>query len=124
MGMVVGLCEITMHLRQVRSLKGKRRVVRQVIDRCRSRFEVSIAETGSNDSLREALIGFSFVSNDSRNVVSTVDRVLSFIQDLHLAEVVQAEREVIHWEGPWGNGVLTLADLPGTNEEYEADDTI
>ena len=115
--MVVGLCEMTMRLRQVRSLKDKRRAVRQVVERAKSRFEISIAETGANDSLRNALIGFSFVSNDSRNVESTIDRVLFFIRELHVAEIIEVDREVVHWEGPWGDGLLTLADLPATNEE-------
>ena len=111
MGMVVGLCEITMRLRQAQSLKDKRRALRQVIERTRARFDLSISETDANDDLRQARVGFAYVSNDSRVVESTLDRVLHFIRELHAAEIVHTEREIVHWEGPWGEMPLTMADL-------------
>jgi len=47
--MVVGSLKIEFRLTDNRSLKGKRKVVRSMVDKVKSRFNVSIAEVGSND---------------------------------------------------------------------------
>ncbi len=114
--MVIGLCEITMHLRQVRSLKDKRSVVRAIVDRSRARFPVSIAETAGNDDLRRAVIGFSLVTNDRRFAESSLDHVLEFIGGLHLAEIVAVDREILSWGGPVFGAGLTLADIDPSEE--------
>lgn len=99
--MVVGLCEVAVVLRGAQSLKDKRRVMRRLIERTRSRFEVSIAETGENDSLRTGRIGFSVVSNDTQRVEATLDKIVDFMRELYVADIVSAEKEVFHWSEAW-----------------------
>mgnify|MGYP000701757975 CR=1 FL=1 len=111
MAMVVGLCQLTFRLRQAKSLKDKRRVVRQLVERTRARFAVSIAETGDNDTHKIIRIGLSVVSNDTRHAHTTIDRVLQFMQDAHLAELVDAQREVFAWDGTFDDAPMTMADL-------------
>ena len=48
--MNVGVCRIDLELPGSRSLKDKRRAVRSIVDRVRSRFNVAIAEVDRNDS--------------------------------------------------------------------------
>ncbi|MBW2464103.1 MAG: DUF503 domain-containing protein [Deltaproteobacteria bacterium] len=62
------------------SLKGKRKVVRRILDRARSRFNVAAAEVGDNDVHRRAVLGFTVVSNDSRHVNSMLDEVAAFVE--------------------------------------------
>jgi uncharacterized protein YlxP (DUF503 family) len=62
----------------------------------RNSFPVSIAEVAENDQLRSAAIGFSVVGNDGAYVNSVLDKVLDFIEDLYLAEIIDQHIELIN----------------------------
>jgi len=47
--MIVGTGLITLRLHDCRSLKGKRKVVKSMINRLRNNFNLSVAEVGAND---------------------------------------------------------------------------
>jgi uncharacterized protein len=94
--MVVGTLKIDLYLHENRSLKGKRKVVRSIIDRVRARFNVSVAEVGSNDKWQKIELGVSTVSNDRRVVDSSLSTVKGFIESLYLAEIVGADMEIIN----------------------------
>ncbi|NQU12733.1 MAG: DUF503 domain-containing protein, partial [Desulfobacteraceae bacterium] len=57
--MVVGTLKIEFLLHDNRSLKGKRKVVKSIVGKVKSRFNVSIAEIGSNDMWQKIELGIS-----------------------------------------------------------------
>jgi uncharacterized protein len=93
--MVVGVCRLRLALHGVFSLKEKRGIIKRITARVRNSFPVSIAEIAENDQLRSAAIGFSVVGNDGAYVNSVVDKVLDFIEDLCLAEIIDQHIELI-----------------------------
>ena len=93
--MVVGTLKIEFYLADNRSLKGKRKVVRSMVDKVKSRFNVSIAEVGSNDKWQKIELGISAVGNDRRHIDSSLNHVLGFIESLYLAEIMNTEIEII-----------------------------
>ncbi len=94
--MVVGTGLITLRLHDCRSLKGKRSVVKSMINRIRNNFNVSIAEVGSNDIYQKAEIGFSLIGNDSALINSKIDKLFNMAEDLGLAEIIDTKMEIIH----------------------------
>ena len=94
--MVVGTLKIEFHLSDNRSLKGKRKVVRSMVDKVKSRFNVSIAEVGSNDKWQKIELGISTVGNDRRHVDSYLNHTLEFLESLYLAEIVNTEMEIFN----------------------------
>jgi uncharacterized protein YlxP (DUF503 family) len=94
--MVVGSLKIEFRLTDNRSLKGKRKVVRSMVDKVKSRFNVSIAEVGSNDKWQKIELGVSAVGNDRRHIDSSLNHILSFLESLYLAEVVHTEMEIFN----------------------------
>ena len=94
--MIVGTGLITLRLHDCRSLKGKRRVVKSMINRIRNNFNVSIAEVGSNDIYQRAEIGFSLIGNDSALINSKIDKLFNMAEDLGLAEIIDTKMEIIH----------------------------
>ena len=94
--MVVGVCRITFGLPGNDSLKGKRRVVRRVVDRTRHAFNAAVAEVGYLDEHRRALIGFAVVSNDGRHANSMLDKISSFASTLTEAVVLDRSIELLH----------------------------
>ena len=75
--MVVGVCQISLSLPGVTSLKAKRSIVRKVLDRTANRFNVSVAEVGQQDAHRQAMLGFAVVSGDRRHANSMLDSIAS-----------------------------------------------
>jgi uncharacterized protein len=94
--MVVGSLKIEFHLTDNRSLKGKRKVVRSMVDKVKSRFNVSIAEVDSNDKWQKIELGVSAVGNDRRHIDSSLNHILSFLESLYLAEIVHSEMEIFN----------------------------
>jgi uncharacterized protein YlxP (DUF503 family) len=88
--------KIGFHLVDNRSLKGKRKVVRSMIDKVKARFNVSIAEVGSNDKWQKIEIGISTIGNDRRHVDSSLSHVQSYLESLYLAQIVETEVEIIN----------------------------
>jgi uncharacterized protein YlxP (DUF503 family) len=94
--MVIGTGLIILRLHDCRSLKGKRKVVKSMINKLRNNFNVSIAEVGANDIYQRAEIGFCLVGNDGALINSKIDKVFNMAEDLGLAEIIDTEMEIIH----------------------------
>ncbi|MCW8801066.1 MAG: DUF503 domain-containing protein [Desulfobacter sp.] len=94
--MIVGIGQIKFRLYDVHSLKAKRSVVKPIISRLQNRFNISVAETGLNDSHDWAQIGFALVGNDARIINSKVDKVFNAAEQLGLAVIVDTHMEIIH----------------------------
>jgi hypothetical protein len=93
--MVVGICQLDLRIPENHSLKEKRHVLRKLIDRIRHRFNVAISEVGDNDLWQRAQIGFCIVGNDRRYVNSSLDKVVHFIEQMNLVEMVHTEFEIL-----------------------------
>lgn len=94
--MVVGVCRITIIIHDSNSLKDKRQVLKGILGKVQNRFNVSIAEVQDNDVWQKATIGVSAVGTDRAHINSTIDKVLYFIEGLHLADVVDHSIELIN----------------------------
>ncbi len=93
--MVIGICQLDLRIPENHSLKEKRHVIRKVIDRVKHRFNVAISEVGDNDLWQRAQIGFCTVGNDRRHINSSLDKVIDFIEKMHLVEMVHTEMEIL-----------------------------
>ena len=94
--MVVGTLKIEFLIRDNHSLKGKRKIVHSMVDRLKHRFNASVAEVGSNDNWQRIELGISAVGNDRRHIESSLGNILSFLESLYLAEIVNTESEIIN----------------------------
>jgi uncharacterized protein YlxP (DUF503 family) len=94
--MVVGTIIIELHLHDNHSLKGKRKIVRSMVDKVKHKFNVAIAEVGSNDKWQKIELGVSTVGNDRRHVDSSLAEVLSFLESLYLAEIINTKTEILN----------------------------
>lgn len=92
--MVVGILKIELHLYDNRSLKGKRKVVKSMVDRVKYKFNAAVAEVGSNDKWQKIELGVSTVGNDRRHVNASLNNILAFLESLYLAEIVDSKTEI------------------------------
>ena len=126
--MFVGVCRLVLHLRENGSLKGKRKILRSIIDRLRSKFHVSVAEVGDNDALKRAVIGVAVIGNESSHVDSMLAKIVSFVEHLGLAPLASIETEVIPlgddlgMGGEWGQGSRKLGLEEDGDSDWEDDE--
>lgn len=104
--MVVGVCRITLSLPGNDSLKGKRKVIRRIVDRTKNEYNAAIAEVGALDAHRRAELGIAVVSNDTRHANEMLDKIGSFVSGLTEAIIVDKSLELLHVEPgeSWGAG--------------------
>ena len=96
--MVIGICEITLHLPQSHSLKEKRQIVKSVIARIRNQFAVAIAEVDENDRWQIAKLGASCVSNNSQHASEILEHVRNYIEESRPdLSVTNFETEIMQW---------------------------
>lgn len=94
--MVVGAGILIFRLHDCHSLKGKRSVIKAVINQIRNHFNVSVAEVGANDIYQRAEIGFALAGSEHGVINAKIDKMLNFVEELGLAEVTGTEIEIIH----------------------------
>jgi uncharacterized protein YlxP (DUF503 family) len=56
---------------------------------------VAISEVGDNDIWQRAQMGFCTVGNDRRHINSSLDKIIYFIEQMNLVEMVHTEIEII-----------------------------
>ena len=77
-------------------LKGKRMVVKSIISRVRSKFEVAAAEVDDNDSWQVATIGICCISNNKRHSNQVLSKAVHFVMNGRFdVEILDYSTEII-----------------------------
>jgi hypothetical protein len=94
--MNVGVCRISLRLPENLSLKGKRRVLKSITTRVRSKFNVSIAEVDDHELWQLATLGICCVSNNKQYTNEVLSKVVDFIIASRLdVEILDYEIEML-----------------------------
>ncbi len=90
------MIKVSLHIPETRSLKGKRQVVKRIIQRVNGRFKnLAVSEVADQDLWQKAVIGISAVGPDGRIVNSLLDRVLDYLEEFEDFEIIQADIDLI-----------------------------
>lgn len=89
--MVVVSVRVTLRLYAARSIKDKRQVVTSVRERLRNRFNVAVAEVGSQDDWRTAELGLATVASDGVGADKTVDALTRFLDGDARFELIERD---------------------------------
>lgn len=90
--MVVGVIGWEIQLFDPQSLKDKRRVVKSLKDRLRSRFNLSVAETDHQDAWQRAEITACIVATDRRRAESVMDRADRLVESEAGGRIIDSYR--------------------------------
>lgn len=112
--MIVGVARFALHIAESGSLKGKRQVLRRVLERVKARFNVSIAEVGEPDLWQVATLACAVVGGEARHVNEQLEKILRFVEEMYVAEVVSKEVELLTFDdqGFRDGGGGTEASVP------------
>lgn len=92
--MNVGSLRVRLLLRESRSLKDKRQVVRSIKDRLRNEFNVSVAEVEDLDHRQLIVLGMAMVSNEAGHIRSVFDSIVKALRVHPKAEFLDHEVEI------------------------------
>ena len=92
--MIVGSLRVRLLVRESRSLKDKRQVVRSIKDRLRNAFNVSVAEVEAQEHRQLVVLGVAMVSNEAGHVRSALEQVVAALRVHPVAEFLDHEIEV------------------------------
>jgi uncharacterized protein YlxP (DUF503 family) len=92
--MTVGSLRVRLLIREARTLKDKRQVVRSIKDRLRQGFNVSVAEVDALDNRQIAVLGVAMVGGEVSPVRTTLQRIVEALRSHPVAELLDHEIEV------------------------------
>jgi len=92
--MIVGSLRVRLLIRESRSLKDKRQVVRSIKDRLRNRFNISVAEVEAEDHRQLAVLGMAMVSNEAHPIHVAFGEIVQALQSHPVAELIDYQEEV------------------------------
>ncbi len=84
--MVIGSLEVRLLVRESRTLKDKRQVVRSVLDRMRNAFNVSAAEVDTHDDVKVATLAFAAVGFETAAVQGALQKIVEALRVHPVAE--------------------------------------
>ena len=93
--MTIGLCTLELYLPGCQSLKEKRRLLRRVKDRLRSRFNIAIAEVDYQELWQRASLTAVSVSGSQEVVDRTFQSLLSEVERIAPGQLVRVETEYL-----------------------------
>lgn len=93
--MVVGVCSLKLILYESNSLKDKRNIIKSIMNRLKSKFNISIAEVDLNGSWQSTVIGFACVTNDTSHANKTMSNVINFIDMDSRVEIIEHNIEIL-----------------------------
>lgn len=95
--MIIGACELELHLPEVHSLKEKRSILKSLLVRLRNTFNVSAAEVDHQDMWQSAVIGIVTVTNSSVYADQTMTKIIGWIEvNYPQVMLVHQSTEIIH----------------------------
>ena len=92
--MIVGSLRVRLLVREARTLKDKRQVLRSIKDRLRNEFNVSVAEVDAQDNRQLIVLGLALVGNEAKYVRTTLEHIVAALRSHPVAELLDHELEV------------------------------
>ena len=92
--MITGTLRVRLLIREARTLKDKRQVVKSIKDRLRNGFNVSVAEVDALDHCQIAELGFAMVCNETHPIKVTLGKIVEALRSHPIAELLEHEMDV------------------------------
>jgi hypothetical protein len=91
---VIGFCTLELFMSEANSLKDKRRILKSLLEKIKSRFNVSIAEVGQQDLWQRSTVAFACVSNERAHADQMLSAVVRFMEQMD-AQITSYQTEIL-----------------------------
>ncbi|WP_326975040.1 DUF503 domain-containing protein [Caproicibacter sp. BJN0012] len=92
--MIIGAATVKLYAPWVHSLKQKRMVVKSIVAKARNKFNISISETGEQDTCQTIFLGIACAVGTVAQADSVMEHVIHFIEENTEAEILDIQREI------------------------------
>lgn len=93
--MLIGTLHINFKLHGITSLKTKRRISNSLKQKLKNKFNMAVAEVGSEDSLDCLEIGMVTLANEKSRVEEILSKALAMIEAISEEDIMQVKTEII-----------------------------
>jgi uncharacterized protein YlxP (DUF503 family) len=90
--------QFELYIRECRSLKAKRSVLRPIVDGLRRRYRVSASEVDRQASWQQAVVGVAAVAPSHAHLIDVLDECERFVWSFPEVEVLRVDRRWIEEE--------------------------
>lgn len=93
--MVVGVLTLELFMAEAASLKGKRRIIKSLLEKMKSRFNVAVAEVDQQDRWQHSTVGVTCITNDAAHAHQMMASVIQFIERIGTVEIIDIQTELL-----------------------------
>ena len=93
--MIVGVSTIEIFFSENHSLKDKRQTTRKIVEKIRTRFNISVMEVEQTNLWQRAHVGFAIVGVKKDHVEAAIENVHRFVDSLYVGEIINTKTEII-----------------------------
>ena len=92
--MRVAICIIELHIPTTNSLKAKRQVIKSLVQRLRTRFNVSVSEVGGcQDLWQRAELGMAVICHNGAGADSIMEKIFAFVEEESSVDIISSRIE-------------------------------
>ncbi|AGF56239.1 hypothetical protein B0P06_005499 [Clostridium saccharoperbutylacetonicum] len=91
--MTILYLEVTLRASWVHSLKEKRMILKSIVQKLKNKFNISVSEVDEQDIHQKIIIGIAGLCANSAQCDSTMENIITFIEDNTDAEMVEISKE-------------------------------
>ena len=95
MTVVIGTLQLEIRFSEPQSLKEKRMLLKSLVTRIRSQFNVSIAEVDGMDLWQASVLAIACVGKEQKHVNQTLDYVANFVSESRDLEITRQQLEFL-----------------------------
>ena len=92
--MYIGMLSVSLRVRESRSLKDKRQVLRSIVDRLRHDFPIAVSEVASHEDVKLISLGIAAVGHEHGAVKNLLQKIQEALRVHPIAEYCQGEISV------------------------------
>lgn len=92
--MKIIIMKVRLRASWVHSLKEKRMVVKSIVKKLQNKFNISVSEIEDQDIHQAIVIGICGVCIDNKQADSTIESIISYIEESTDAEIVNIDSSV------------------------------
>ncbi|MCL4441275.1 MAG: DUF503 domain-containing protein [Firmicutes bacterium] len=92
--MVVGVMTLQLFMGESSSLKSKRRILKSLLEKMKSRFNVAVAEVDKQDKWQFSTVGVTCITNDSSHAHQMMSAVVKFVESSGSVEILDIQTQL------------------------------
>lgn len=93
--MVIGVLTLELFMGEASSLKCKRRILKSLLDRMKTRFNVAVAEVDKQDKWQYSTVGITCVTNDRSHAHQMLSAVVKYVEKTGTVEILHIQTELL-----------------------------